>query len=255
MPFTFAHPAAIIPFWKKWSAYFNLPALIIGSMVPDLGFFLPMKIPRHVSHSLWGILEFNLPFGLLICMVFYKFLYNPSLFLCPNAILQRLPLHRGLPKILPIVPSVLLGASTHVFWDSLTHRGTWFTKTFHAMNDIAFHIGNMDVPYYRVLQHSSTLLGTLIIYLSIRRWKRTHNLINQYESYMGTPVFIRLIILGIITPMIIVGLKWNTFSFETMMDWRYLISKLGLQYLEINLAIFVVYAAYWNFYIRFKSYK
>ena len=39
MPFTFAHPAAVLPFAKKHSSYISVTALILGSMAPDFPIF------------------------------------------------------------------------------------------------------------------------------------------------------------------------------------------------------------------------
>ncbi len=39
MPFTFAHPAAVLPFMKKQSKYISVTALILGSMAPDFEYF------------------------------------------------------------------------------------------------------------------------------------------------------------------------------------------------------------------------
>lgn len=39
MPFTFAHPAAVLPFSKKQVNYISVTALILGSMAPDFEYF------------------------------------------------------------------------------------------------------------------------------------------------------------------------------------------------------------------------
>lgn len=39
MPFTFAHPAAVLPFAKKHSKHISVTALILGSMASDFEYF------------------------------------------------------------------------------------------------------------------------------------------------------------------------------------------------------------------------
>ncbi len=67
MPFTLAHPAAVIPLKKStYGRYFSLSALIAGSIVPDLGYLVPLADFTGFSHSLGGIIVFGLPVGLLV---------------------------------------------------------------------------------------------------------------------------------------------------------------------------------------------
>jgi hypothetical protein len=54
MPFTFSHPAIILPlkyFKKKW---FSLTGLVIGSMTPDFEYFVRMRIQSNYSHTIEG---------------------------------------------------------------------------------------------------------------------------------------------------------------------------------------------------------
>ena len=51
MPFTFAHPAIVLPFYKK-PKFFSMTTLIIGSMSPDFEYFLRVKIKSDMSHTL-----------------------------------------------------------------------------------------------------------------------------------------------------------------------------------------------------------
>ena len=54
MPFTFSHPAIVLPLKylpKKW---FSFTGLIIGSMTPDFEYFLRMKVKSDYSHTLNG---------------------------------------------------------------------------------------------------------------------------------------------------------------------------------------------------------
>ncbi len=74
MPFTPSHVAAILPLARA-----PLPAagLAIGSMVPDLPYFVPIGIPREYTHSLIGGLTADLPMGLVAVAVWVFVLRSP----------------------------------------------------------------------------------------------------------------------------------------------------------------------------------
>ena len=48
MPFTFSHPAIVLPFSKKW---FSLTALVTGSIIPDFEYFFKMKGHSDYGHN------------------------------------------------------------------------------------------------------------------------------------------------------------------------------------------------------------
>jgi len=50
VPFTGSHPAAVLPFFRVLVP----AALVIGSMVPDLPYYLPSPVPGSVTHTATG---------------------------------------------------------------------------------------------------------------------------------------------------------------------------------------------------------
>lgn len=84
MPFTFSHPAIVLPLTylpKKW---FSLTGLIIGSITPDFEYFIRMKVQRDYSHTLSGLFWFNLPLGILLAFIFHG--------IVRNSLIENLPL-------------------------------------------------------------------------------------------------------------------------------------------------------------------
>src|SRR5437763_5725606 len=129
MPFTFSHPAAILPFRifrKKW---FSLTALVIGSVVPDFEYFLRMKDESFYSHKFWGIWWFDLPLAFLLSFLFHDVVRNPLFSNLPYTLQKRfkgymdfkwgdyLRKHFGI-----VVFSFLVGIVSHILWDRLTHE-------------------------------------------------------------------------------------------------------------------------------------
>src|ERR1700744_5706609 len=79
MPFTFSHPAIVIPFkWlpKKW---FSMTGLVVGSMIPDFESFITLEPDKTYSHSLPGVFWFDLPLALLVCFLFHDIVKRPLL--------------------------------------------------------------------------------------------------------------------------------------------------------------------------------
>jgi hypothetical protein len=69
--------------------------------------------------------------------------------------------------------SVLLGAWTHIAWDSLTHN-TWVVKQLPLLRDPVLQINNIEFPLYVVLQHLSTVVGAAILIATYCSWLRLH---------------------------------------------------------------------------------
>ena len=76
MPFTFSHPAIVLPLTylpKKW---YSLSALIVGSMTPDFEYFIRMKDYSKYSHTWGGIFWFDVPLGLILLFIFHNVVRN-----------------------------------------------------------------------------------------------------------------------------------------------------------------------------------
>lgn len=162
MPFTPAHAAAALPFRRT-----RLPvaAIVLGTMSPDFLYFLRLTPKGRFGHTLLGILALDLPLSLLLLWLWKRYL-SASLW----AILGRD--HRRSPTAdatnparfwLLAVPAILLGAATHVLWDSFTHSGFW------PYHHIAFLSTVVSVPVlgeemgFELLQQISSVVGLVIV--------------------------------------------------------------------------------------------
>src|SRR5436309_15119874 len=122
MPFTLAHPAAVLPCKRFCPRYLSFPALLAGSVSPDASYFFGrFNLGPFHHHPIKGFL-FGVPAGLFILAAFYL-LRSPALAMLPRqyrAIFRPLFLHPiGTP--LAILLSVTIGVATHILWDSFTH--------------------------------------------------------------------------------------------------------------------------------------
>src|SRR6267142_2803077 len=71
MPFTLAHPAVVLPLRRFSPRVLSFPALVVGSITPDVGYCFGRLNVEEFSHSFVGSLAFCLPVGLLMVAIFY----------------------------------------------------------------------------------------------------------------------------------------------------------------------------------------
>lgn len=175
MPFTFSHPAIILPLVKISGKWFSLTGLVIGSLVPDFEYFIRMRMDSRLSHTPAGLFLFDLPLGLLLTFVFHGVVRNRLYDNLP-AILQRRVFQYKvfnwnayfIQHWWIVVLSILIGAASHLFWDGFTHNQAFFVDLFPALR-MKLDIIGRTTPLYRVLQHVSTFVGGLVIWLSVLR--------------------------------------------------------------------------------------
>ena len=170
MPFTFSHPIAIIPvqrFLGKWS---SATALVTGSISPDFEYFFRMKLLSTFSHTLVGGLLFGIPTAM-----FLSFLYHS---IVKDSLIRSLPypFDRKYAYILRfswwsffkrrwlmILFSYLIGIYSHILWDAFTHQNGFFVSLTPLLSQtlVLPYLG--ELPTFKALQHSSSLIGILLI--------------------------------------------------------------------------------------------
>ncbi len=177
MPFTLSHPAAILPLAARFPRLLSCSALAIGSMLPDLVYFLPQQpVTRHDSHTLSWLCQSGLPAGLLLYLLWHAVLRQPLLAMLPCALGRKLAacaarrqaaratLH-WYWRIALLLPALLLGGLTHLLWDNFTHGNTF------ALRHLPWlaAAGPAGIAHYQWLQHASTLLGAGLLWLTVRQ--------------------------------------------------------------------------------------
>ena len=184
MPFTPTHVAAALPA-LPWLRGRHVPAsaLVIGSMIPDAGVFLPRYVDYGRTHSVGGLFTLCLPLGLAAFLMWEYFLKAPLVDLAPRGVRRRAAGGSG-PRRAPLTVRTLLwaagltlaGAATHVLWDSFTHAGRWGVRAFPALNRVVLTLPDWApvrehaVPGYRVAQYGCTLvlLPVVVLYGAVR---------------------------------------------------------------------------------------
>lgn len=189
MPFTFAHPAAVLPLRQYCPRYLNFPALVVGSLTPDLGYYLHNWIWSISGHSFIGSLRFDLPAGLLMLALFYlnlrpvsRLLPYPHREAC-SAICSAISLP-DFRSIMVACISVLMGAWTHIIWDGFTHSNGWCVRKLAAITPTLFSIGSYHVTVWHLLQHFSTAFGIVVLWFAYNKYVHGKRYL-KHKSLLG----------------------------------------------------------------------
>lgn len=177
VPFTGSHPAAVLPL-MRWGLVPS--ALVIGSVVPDLPYYLPVPVHAGTTHSPAGTVGVDVALGAAVFVLWHTVLAPFALAVAPSAVRDRVAAwtpwtprsSRGVTPVLRSLTlaalSLAVGAATHTGWDAFTHYGRWGTR--HVGWLAASHAG---LPGYRWAQYAGGVLGAAAIGVWLLRWWRT----------------------------------------------------------------------------------
>jgi hypothetical protein len=179
MPFTVSHVAAVLPFYRRLSRWGVLSAAVIGSMVPDFDFFLPVHLTREQTHGFMALFTFCLPVGLATWLLF-QVLVKPAVSeVLPTNWYTRLSREHGTVRLESLkgwamaALAVLGGALTHVIWDGFTHEDGRGVRMLPFLGDTGPEFGVRQWPWWLWLQHGSSVVGLLIVFGALWYWART----------------------------------------------------------------------------------
>lgn len=135
MPFTFCHPAIILPLTKISANRISATGLIIGSMSPDFEYFLKMRMEKIHGHTFEGLFYLDLPLTIVLAFVFHLFVRDALIMNLPELLKKRLLPFVGIDWIswvkkrwYVLVYSALIGIFSHIFWDAFTHTNGYFVS-------------------------------------------------------------------------------------------------------------------------------
>ncbi|MEK8029809.1 DUF4184 family protein [Ideonella sp. DXS29W] len=178
MPWTFAHPAAVLPLSRLCPRWLSFPGLVVGSLSPDFAYYVGAGSFASAAHSGWGLLYACLPPSLVLLWLLFRFsgpLTDPLPL--PHRELARSALSRsglrGSWRALTLAASVLIGAATHIGWDAFTHDARTGVQWLPFLGTFLFSVAGWKVHVYTVLQHLSTLAGLSALVIVYRRAARS----------------------------------------------------------------------------------
>jgi Domain of unknown function (DUF4184) len=173
MPFTFSHPAIVLPaayLNKKW---YSFSALIVGSMVPDFEYFMRLRDMSRYSHTWKGLFWFDIPLALLVIFTFHNVVRNSLIAHLPFSLNVRLSAFENFnwnkyfqENTFNVFLSLIAGIASHLIWDDFTHEGGFFVEAIPLLQ-AKLNIANHNISVYSLLQYGCSLIGAIIVVMAV----------------------------------------------------------------------------------------
>jgi hypothetical protein len=193
-----------------------MTGLIVGSVTPDFEYFMRMKVESIYSHTLLGMFWFDLPLSLLLSFVYHYIIRNSFICNSPVFLKKRLSrymdfnwLHYLKHHFFVIISCLLVGISSHIFWDSFTHPRGSFVKFIPFLKESSYILG-FHIPNSSVLHIISTIVGAAVIFYAIMRMPKA----TDYAKSRN-PLYYWFIVIG--TGVVVVNIRILT----GMHYWEY----------------------------------
>ncbi len=209
MPFTLSHPAIILPFGFKQHKYIDFTTLFIGALSPDFEYYIHLRPIRFVGHTILGQLYFNLPLIIIAAFILHFIIKKPLIIHLPKPFCNRyyyLVKRKWIPRSafrwLVVCYSGLIGAFSHLLWDSFTHRSGFFVQKIKVLTH-AIIFFNRTIPIYNLIQHISSIggliaIGLFILHVQDRHSKYTLQADKHHKAmFWGGVCFLSIIVLSI----------------------------------------------------------
>jgi hypothetical protein len=237
VPFTPAHPAAVLPFLRR--GHWVSAGLVTGSLAPDLPTYLPLSLTHEQTHALSAILwpDGALALGLLV--VWWGPLRPALMSLWPAAAARcgspgwREPLlaaRRGWTVwgawVGWLLMSELLGLATHLGWDAFTHGGGYAVDRWPTLRH---RVGGH--PLYSQLQLWCSVLGIGIVaaYLLVQWRRRSRTAAARPSATVAGPALPRAVRVTVVAVLVLAtaatGLlthnAFHPYPFHQTVLWRH----------------------------------
>lgn len=182
MPWTFSHPAVVFPLkHSKIGKFLNLPALVIGSISPDLFYSVGLfKLATKAHHFIgWFYTAFPL---CIVLFIIFSMLSKPLEKILPIPI--KLYKEWKLSNCIIIAFSLFIGAATHILWDGFTHETGYFVKNVYFLQYNLFEVmtNKQELRIYKILQYLGSLLGLIYLCIIYRRYQHQLDLSEQKRN-------------------------------------------------------------------------
>jgi Domain of unknown function (DUF4184) len=170
MPFTLAHPIAAAPIWFGSKKNLDLPSLFVGSMIPDVDYFIALQPVETLGHTLAGVLTQGVAYSIAFLFCIRYVLRRPFFALIPQPLARKLPIPKSyfpltMVDTLNVIGSIVLGAVSHLILDSGTHSQGWLVMHSGFLRSL---VGSL--PVYKILQYASGIIGVLALFLWLLFW-------------------------------------------------------------------------------------
>ncbi len=224
MPFTLAHPAAIIPLVKVFKNKVSLTGLIIGSIVPDVEYLINIVERSVISHKAEGFLLFNLPAAIILSLCWHVFVKQIIVWQLPRALSKFfLPYvnynwFSYLKKNWPLyLISLLIGIALHLIWDSFSHANGYFVVNYKFWHNTFLF---QWLSLYRLSWWVSTIIGLYFVLKFFSEFKSAIETIEDKE--FNSPQNTNKNFWPLVYLLICSVLFWEWLPFVKPIEFRYL---------------------------------
>ncbi|BBH20785.1 hypothetical protein Back11_21300 [Paenibacillus baekrokdamisoli] len=209
MPFTFSHPLYSVPLYRAAPKWLSITGLLLGSMAPDLEYFVAMESYRTIGHSLVGFLIMGLPLCIALAIAFHLVVkpvlpkFMPSAGGLEQYVTSMTSTRweiRSVRAWIVLLVSLFIGFLTHLFMDSWTHRYGGFVEVFPILKEEIAGNGS-----YHWLQYGFSVIGLIVPAFMLVRHYLKWQAVNSSEisavglrtaSYTKTMLWMGLIVNG-----------------------------------------------------------
>ena len=139
-------------------------ALVLGAMAPDFDYFFHGRMQGSISHTLPGLLLFDVPVTLALWCAWRFVCARPVQLSLPGFLARRTRwTERDSIRAPALLLGALLGSATHLLWDAFTHGTSPIVAHIPALRE------TIELPLlgrmvtYRALQHLSSVVGLLAL--------------------------------------------------------------------------------------------
>lgn len=201
MPFTLSHTALVLPLYRK--RYFSATALIVGSVAPDFEYFFKMGVNSYYSHTIAAIFYYNIPVAVFLSFVFHLVVKRNLLHNLPPYFQRRFQdtLNFDIKTFfkehwLMFLISAMIGAASHIFWDSFTHGSGYFVKRLSIYKGNYIPFDGVKYPLFYALQYISTGVGLIVLALFIIYKKNDESIVVYRPQLKYWLIFSAIVVLA-----------------------------------------------------------
>jgi hypothetical protein len=170
MPFTPAHASIVLPLLRLRPQHVSATALVIGSVAPDFEYFLKMSVSSQYSHTMLGILYFDIPFTIVLAFLFHEVVKKNLISNLPAFFQYRFQDLLSLnfkdyfkTHYWIVMISAFIGSCSHIFWDAFTHNDGFFAQRISLYKQVVVPYDGVRYPLFYALQNISTAVGLVIV--------------------------------------------------------------------------------------------
>lgn len=189
MPYTFLHPAFVLPLQKRFPRFLDTPALIMGSIAPDLDIIFRFSETRYhlFSYSPLNILGLILPIAVALS-IYMKMVMIP-IFTSGRMQWNISSIAQTFKRIPSIILSALFAILIHLLLDEITHLDDVIGKA----QFLAYDLGREPDDYqdiYQFFMYAPTVLASALGgLLALNLLWANKVFLRDWTSYFRTHVF------------------------------------------------------------------